>query len=67
MPVMDGIEATEKIILNYRSKNLNVPIIAMTANATPEDRDKCTEAGMTGFVTKPVTMASIREALTRWV
>jgi len=54
MPVMDGYEAT-KAIRNLQDKNLaNIPIIAMSANAFEEDRKKVLDAGMNGFVAKPV-------------
>ncbi|MBF0203746.1 MAG: response regulator [Desulfamplus sp.] len=55
MPELDGIEATE-IIRNcdIGILNTNVPIIAMTANASQEDRRKCFEAGMNGYISKPV-------------
>jgi len=55
MPVMDGIEATRTI----RAAGHRVPIVAMTANASDEDRRRCIEAGMDGFEAKPVTMARL--------
>ena len=55
MPEMDGIEAT-KIIRNCDSNvlNPNVPIISMTANATKDDRQKCYDAGMNAYLSKPI-------------
>ncbi|OGG93291.1 MAG: hypothetical protein A2527_13690 [Candidatus Lambdaproteobacteria bacterium RIFOXYD2_FULL_50_16] len=55
MPEMDGIECTKAIRQggNGRSK-ANVPIVAMTANAYDSDRQKCLQAGMNGFVSKPI-------------
>ena len=67
MPVMDGIRATELIVEENQIAKINIPIIAMTANATTEDRDKCMAAGMGGFISKPVTSASIKRALDDWV
>jgi CheY-like chemotaxis protein len=51
MPVMDGFEATRAILAMER--NARVPIIAVTAHALSEERERCEEVGMTGFVTKP--------------
>ncbi|OGR31220.1 MAG: hypothetical protein A3J80_08960 [Desulfobacula sp. RIFOXYB2_FULL_45_6] len=55
MPVMDGFEATRRIRENEKIHNLvHVPIIAMTGNAFDSDRQKCFEAGMDDFISKPV-------------
>ena len=62
MPEMDGIEATE----TWRSEESNeqhVPIIALTANATPEDRNNCLSAGMDNFLSKPVSQEKLREII----
>jgi signal transduction histidine kinase/CheY-like chemotaxis protein len=59
MPVMDGFEATRHI----RAFAPSVPIFAMTANASAEDREACAECGMTGFLVKPVTQKQLAEAL----
>ena len=68
MPEMDGYEATRKIrqgqlgIYNY-----NIVIIAMTANAMKGDRDKCLEAGMDDYLTKPINVTVLQDTLNRWL
>lgn len=62
MPGMDGLEAT-RAIRALDDERAGVPVIALTANAFAEDRAACEAAGMSGFITKPVTAAKLREAL----
>jgi signal transduction histidine kinase/DNA-binding NarL/FixJ family response regulator len=62
MPVMDGIEATRRIIADGGLCS-TTPIIAMTANASDDDRRRCIEAGMAGFESKPVTMERLRNVI----
>jgi len=68
MPVMDGMEATRQI-RDPRSavRNHPIPIIAMTAHAMQGDRERCLEAGMNDFVTKPVDPHALAEALEKWL
>ncbi|MBF0482440.1 MAG: response regulator [Desulfovibrionaceae bacterium] len=68
MPVINGYEAT-RIIRDPNSRVLNhaIPVIAMTANAMKGDREKCLEAGMDDYVSKPVMPPSLAEVLTRWL
>jgi PAS domain S-box-containing protein len=68
MPEMDGFEATARI-RDPRSAVLNhhVPIIAMTAHAMQGDRDRCLEAGMDDYVTKPISPQALASALDRWL
>jgi two-component system, sensor histidine kinase and response regulator len=54
MPELDGLEATQEIRLAESAAGVRVPIIAMTANAMQGDRELCIEAGMDGYVAKPV-------------
>ena len=63
MPNMDGLEATRKIRGIQHCKD--TPIIAMTANAYVEDKDKCIEAGMNDFLSKPVQAADVCLAIHR--
>jgi CheY-like chemotaxis protein len=65
MPILDGVETTREIRAGERGSAKHVPIMAMTANAFEEDRRKCFEAGMDGFVVKPVSPQSIREEMDR--
>jgi len=65
MPVLDGVETTQKIRSMEKDAGGHVPIVAMTANAFEEDRRKCFDAGMDGFVVKPVSAQSIREEMER--
>lgn len=58
MPVMDGLTATKKIKKEFGSKH--APIIALTANAFKEDRDACLEAGMIGYIAKPVRKSDLK-------
>jgi CheY-like chemotaxis protein/signal transduction histidine kinase len=53
MPVMDGFKATQKIRELEKSTNTRVPIIAVTANAFPEDKDRCLTSGMDDYISKP--------------
>ena len=63
MPNMDGWQATRKI-----RENGPLPrIVAATAYATPADRERCRDAGMDGFLAKPVSMELVNSVLQRWV
>jgi signal transduction histidine kinase/DNA-binding response OmpR family regulator len=62
MPRLDGIEATKQIRAS-EGYCRNVPIIAMTANASDDDRRRCKAAGMTGFEAKPITTQQLRRII----
>jgi len=63
MPHLNGFEATEAIRTRCRR---DVPIIALTANAFPEDIAKGTSAGMNDLLAKPCTREELREVIERW-
>jgi signal transduction histidine kinase/ligand-binding sensor domain-containing protein/DNA-binding response OmpR family regulator len=65
MPEMDGFQATRKIRSDPRFASF--PIIAMTAHATIEERQKCLDAGMNGHVSKPIDPSTLFETLERFV
>ncbi len=68
MPEIDGLEATRHI-RDPRSavRRHGIPIIAMTAHALQGDRERCLDAGMDDYVTKPVSVRALTEALERWL
>jgi PAS domain S-box-containing protein len=68
MPVMDGLEATRRIRKIKSAGSINqIPIIAMTAHVMQGDREDCIQAGMNGYVTKPVSPHALAEALDKWL
>ncbi len=62
MPELDGYEATRRL----RELAVTVPIIALTANAYREDREKCLESGMNDFLSKPFSTRDLADKLRRW-
>jgi signal transduction histidine kinase/DNA-binding NarL/FixJ family response regulator len=65
MPMMDGFQATRRI--HRLPKNEALPVIALTASVTEEDRVRCAEAGMNDVIGKPVQISILARALERWV
>ncbi|WP_426208942.1 PAS domain S-box protein [Massilia sp. TWP1-3-3] len=65
MPVMDGLHATRLIRLDARLQGLRV--LAMTATATSEDRERCMAAGMDDFISKPIQPALLCQTVARWL
>ncbi len=63
MPELDGMEATAVIRAKERDAGSHVPIVAMTAHAMKGDREACLQAGMDGYVTKPIRAPVLLEAI----
>jgi CheY-like chemotaxis protein len=63
MPELSGYDTT-KILRNQKIK---LPIIALTANTSKEDREMAQESGMNGFITKPFSIAEIRDTLMKFL
>jgi CheY-like chemotaxis protein len=68
MEKMDGYEATRQI-RQSKDKRINsaIPVIAMTAHAMQSDREKCLEAGMSDYVSKPVEMKILARVIAKWL
>ncbi|MFN3309678.1 MAG: response regulator, partial [Anaerolineales bacterium] len=65
MPEMDGFETTRRI-RNTRASYKDIPIIAMTAHALKGDREKCIQAGMNDYISKPIHAEELIEVLQKW-
>src|SRR3546814_20613023 len=65
MPNLNGIEATRTI--RKLQKSFHVPIIALTAGAMNNERERCLEAGMDDFMTKPIVKLDIADMFTKWI
>jgi len=63
MPEMDGFEAT--VAIRAAERDSHVPIIAMTAHAMKGDQERCLEAGMDGYIAKPIRAQTLLEAVSR--
>ncbi|MEK6556304.1 MAG: ATP-binding protein, partial [Bdellovibrionota bacterium] len=67
MPSMDGLEATRRIRASPSTRNRNIPILALTANAMQGDREACLKAGMDDYISKPISFEDLTSAIARWM
>ncbi|MCX2862119.1 ATP-binding protein [Paucibacter sp. PLA-PC-4] len=66
MPQMDGYEATQRIRATEQDGRRRTPIVALTADTLASDRERCLQAGMNDFMTKPVNRAQLAAMIKRW-
>jgi PAS domain S-box-containing protein len=66
MPEVDGFTATERI-RESEDDGTHVPIVAMTAHASPGDRERCLRSGMDDYLAKPVDPRSLEQVVSRWI
>jgi signal transduction histidine kinase/DNA-binding response OmpR family regulator len=67
MPVMDGFEFTQAVRETEAGTGRHTPIIAVTGHGVAASRDRLREVGMDGYLEKPVSLASLKAALERWI
>lgn len=67
MPVLDGFEATRRIREYEQYQGGHITIIALTAQAMKGDQERCLAAGMDDYLTKPMRLNDLKQALTRWL
>jgi CheY-like chemotaxis protein len=66
MPQMDGLEATSEIRKREKKQGTHIPIIAMTAHAMADDRDRCLAAGMDAYISKPIDIQFLFETIGKY-
>ena len=66
MPELDGLEAARRIRAEERAPGTHIPIVAMTARAMSGDRELCLQAGMDGYLSKPMSMHAVEQAIRRY-
>mgnify|MGYP006343805437 CR=1 FL=1 len=68
MPIMDGFEATKQVREYEKKSNLlHIPIIALTANAMKGDKERCIQAGMDDYLSKPVRQKDLAGMIRKWL
>lgn len=66
MPVMNGYETAELIRQQEKMTSIHIPIVAVTAYALEEDRDRCMKVGMDAYLSKPVSMEELLRVMTKF-
>lgn len=66
MPILDGLETTKRIHQNWQQLERRPRIIAMTANAMPDDHKQCLLAGMDDYLSKPIRLEQVQTMLEKW-
>jgi len=66
MPVMDGYQTTQKIRELEQSTGNHIPIIAMTAHSSPEDKQQCLDCGMDDYIAKPFKIDALKSTIEKW-
>lgn len=66
MPELDGFEATQHIRTEEALSGKHTPVVGLTAQAMLGDREKCLEAGMDDYLSKPVTMEELQSMIDKW-
>jgi CheY-like chemotaxis protein len=66
MPTLDGFEATRRIRAGESAAGAPLVIVALTADSLPSDRQRCLDAGMNDFLTKPVSSSQLSATIERW-
>ncbi len=67
MPELDGLEATRALRRQEASRGGHLLVVALTAHAMAGDRERCIEAGMDGYVTKPLQLEDLARVLRTWL
>jgi CheY-like chemotaxis protein len=66
MPEMDGLEATRTIRRQEQATGAHIPIVALTAHALHGDRERCVEAGMDDYISKPIKVEELLTTIEKW-
>jgi CheY-like chemotaxis protein len=67
MPEMDGFEATSELRRREKQTGRHLPVIALTAHAMKGDRERCLDAGMDGYLAKPIRAQALYELLENYI